>query len=95
MQAGMWEDLGKILGDLQFIQRKCLCGQAYTLVNDYLALDSVSIPFNWSYKKIVEKLRYFVLSNTYILANYPKLIYQQAASQPDQGMKFLRNFLTP
>eukprot|EP01087_Luapelamoeba_hula_P019113 TRINITY_DN6286_c0_g1_i1.p1 TRINITY_DN6286_c0_g1~~TRINITY_DN6286_c0_g1_i1.p1 ORF type:complete len:2354 (+),score=344.36 TRINITY_DN6286_c0_g1_i1:69-7130(+) len=85
--AQRWDDLGKVLSDLAFVEKKISYGHTYDLVEDYLRLaeteeggNSPVVPHNWPHKAAVALYKAFVQANTSVLSTKPQLTLQQAVN---------------
>jgi telomerase protein component 1 len=81
-KARMWRELEAALTSLVFIERKCSQDQVYDLVEDLdLACSLADMPD--STRARLRDFHRYVAGNVHILTGLPRLVFQQAANQPD------------
>jgi len=79
--AERWNDLEKVLCDLNFIELKAMHGMILGLVSDYQAATAEGLKYDGLAK--VSDFSQFVKANAHVLAINPALTFQQAANQPN------------
>jgi WD40 repeat protein len=80
--AGDGKRLGKILGDLDFIEAKCHAGLTYELLDDYLRIPE---PLRTD---SLDQFREFVRAQAHVLKQWPELTFQQAANTVEAGTMY-------
>ena len=81
----MWTDLESSLGSLEFVEAKCAAGMIYDLIADYRAALTCKGMSRETRERIAE-FSGFVRRQSYVLADWPQAVFQQAANEPDETM---------